>query len=108
MEKCQQRVIIHYFSLKGWGVRKIHKEMRDTLRSDQYSQAQISRWLARFSTGDISSLDEARPGRPRSILGARLEHFLEKFPFASVCIMVMHFNGSHSTIQDISSRELGS
>jgi hypothetical protein len=36
-----------------------------------------------------------------------LEHFLEKFPFASAPIIAMHFNISHSTVKKISSRELG-
>jgi hypothetical protein len=107
MEKSQQRVIICCFSLKGWGDRKIQKELTDTLGSDEYSQAQISRWLARFSTGDISCLDEAQPGRPLSILGPTLEHFLEKFPFAIARIIAMHFKGSPSTVKDIFSRELG-
>jgi hypothetical protein len=107
MEKSQQRVIIDYFLLKGWGARKIQKELTDTLGSDVYSQAQISGWLTCFSTGDISCLDEARPGRPLSILGPPLEHFLEKFPFASVRIMAMHFNISHYIVKNILSRELG-
>jgi transposase len=68
MEKSQRRMIINYFSLKGWSAQKIQKEITDTLGSDVRSQAQISRWLARFSLGDISCLDEARPGRPLSIL----------------------------------------
>jgi hypothetical protein len=42
MEKSQQRVIIHDFSLKGWGARNIQKELTDTLGSDVYSQAHIS------------------------------------------------------------------
>jgi hypothetical protein len=36
-----------------------------------------------------------------------LENFLEKFLFANARIIVMHFNVSHSTVQDILSRELG-
>jgi hypothetical protein len=68
MEKSQQRVIIYHFSLKGWGARKIQNELMDALRLDVYLQAQISQWLAPFSVGDISCLDETRPGRPLSIL----------------------------------------
>jgi hypothetical protein len=107
MEKSQQRVIIYYFSLKGWGARKIQKKLIDTFGSDGYSQAQISPWLARFCTGDISCFDEARPGRPLLILGRPLKHFLEKFPFASARTITMQFNVSHSTVKDILSRELG-
>jgi hypothetical protein len=107
MEKSQQRVIIYYFSLKSWGARKIQKEFTDTLGSDVYSQVQISRWLARFSTDDISCLDEPRPRRPLSILGPPLEHFMEKFQFVNACIIAMHFNVSHSTVKDILSQELG-
>jgi DNA-binding CsgD family transcriptional regulator len=36
-----------------------------------------------------------------------LEHFLEKFPFASAPIIAMHFNISHSTVKNILSQELG-
>jgi hypothetical protein len=68
MQKSQQRAIIYSLSLKGSGARKIQKELTDALGSDAYSQAQISRWIARFSPGDISSLDEARLGRRLSIL----------------------------------------
>jgi hypothetical protein len=42
-----------------------------------------------------------------SNLGLSPEHFLGKFPFASAPRIVMHFNVSHSTLQDILSRELG-
>jgi hypothetical protein len=39
-------------------------------------------------------------------LGPLLEHFLEKFPFASASIIATHFNVSHFTVKDILSREL--
>jgi SNF family Na+-dependent transporter len=67
MEKSQQRVLIYYFSLKGWSTRTIQKELTDTYGSDGSSQTQISQWFARFSTGKISWLDEARAGRRLSI-----------------------------------------
>jgi hypothetical protein len=106
MGKFQPRVIIYSFSLKGWAARKIQKELTDTLGSDVYSQAQTSRWLARFSMVDISCLDQAQPGRLLSILGPSQEHFLEKFPFASARIIAGQFNVSHSTVKDILSQEL--
>jgi transposase len=107
MEKSQQQVFVYYFSLKGWRVRKIQKELTDTLGPDVYSQAQISRWPARLSTGDISLFDEPRPGRRFSILRPPLAHFLERFTFGSARIVAMHFDISHSTIKEIFSRELG-
>jgi hypothetical protein len=61
MEKSQQRGMIDEFLLKGWSTRKISKELTDTLGSDVYSQAQISRGLARFSTGGISCLVKFDP-----------------------------------------------
>jgi hypothetical protein len=99
-------VIIYCFSLKGWGARTIQKELTDTLGSDICSQAQISRWFARFSMGGISCLDEARSGRLLPVMEPPVEHFLERFPFASACIIAMHFNVSYSTVKDILSREL--
>jgi hypothetical protein len=96
MEKSPGRVIPDYFSLKGWDARKIQKELTDTLGPDIDSQAQISRWLVRFSQCDISSLDEARRGRPLSILGPQLE----KLRFASARILAAHFNVSHSVVKD--------
>jgi hypothetical protein len=39
MEKSQQRAIMIYLSLKGWGARKIQKKLTDTFGSDVYSQA---------------------------------------------------------------------
>jgi hypothetical protein len=54
---------------------------------------------------DISCLDEARLRRSLSILKPPLEHFLEKFPFASARIIAVHFNVSYSTVKDMLSRE---
>jgi hypothetical protein len=82
MKKSQRQIILYYFSLKDWAARKIQKKLTDALGSDGYSQAQISRWLARFSAGDISCLDELRLGKSLLTMGPSLEHFLEKFPFA--------------------------
>jgi hypothetical protein len=81
------------FLLKSRDAREIQKDPTNTLVSDVYSQAQISRSITRFSTGDISYLDEARPGRLLSILGFEpsLGHFLEKFLFASARTIAMHF-----------------
>jgi hypothetical protein len=107
MEKTQPREIVYCFSLKGWRARKIQKELTDPHGSDEYSQAQIPRRLARFSKGDIFCLDDVRAGRALSILGPPLEYFLRKFQFASARIIAMHFNASHSMAKDILSRELG-
>jgi hypothetical protein len=41
MEKSQQRRIMDYFSLNGWGDRKIQDELPDAVGSDVYSQVQI-------------------------------------------------------------------
>jgi hypothetical protein len=95
MEKSQQQAIISDFSLKGWGAEKIQKARTNTLGSDGYSQAQISRRLAHFITSDIFCLDESRPGRRLSILGPLLEQFWEKFPFATALMITIHFNVSH-------------
>jgi hypothetical protein len=62
MEKSQQRVIIYYFSLKGWGARTIRKETAEALGADAYSQVQALRRPTQFGTGDISCLDELRTG----------------------------------------------
>jgi hypothetical protein len=43
MEKSQQRVIIYYFSLKGWGAWKIEKELTNALSSDIYIHKPRSR-----------------------------------------------------------------
>jgi hypothetical protein len=92
MKKTQQRVIIYHFSLKGWDACKIQKELAETLGTDAYSQVQVSHWLTRFNTKDFSCLDELRTGKPLSNLGPLFEHILEMFPFASVCIIAIHFN----------------
>jgi len=67
----------------------------------------VSSWITRFSTGDISCLDEPRPGRPLSNSRSPLQHFSEKYTRASAWIIAMHFNVSHTAVKDILSRELG-
>jgi hypothetical protein len=105
-EKSQQAGMIDHSLLKGWSAHKIQKELAETVGADAYSHPQVSRWLTRFSTGEISCLDEPRTSRSLSNFGPPLERFSAKFPFATARIIAMHFNVSHTTVKDMISREL--
>jgi hypothetical protein len=64
-------------------------------------------WLRKFNSGDLSCLNENRPGRPLTILGPVLKKFLDKHPFASAKILSRHFDISPPTVKEILHRELG-
>jgi hypothetical protein len=41
MEKEEQRFVIMFFWLKGWGSKRIHKKLMSTLGDDVYKLSQI-------------------------------------------------------------------
>jgi hypothetical protein len=54
MEKEQQRFIVTFFWLKGWGSKKFHQKLMSTLEDDAFWLSQIKIRLQRFKTGDLS------------------------------------------------------
>jgi hypothetical protein len=62
MEREEQKCIVKFFRLKGWGSKKIHQRLISTLGDDAYGLSQIKVWLQRFRTGDLSCIDPPRAG----------------------------------------------
>jgi hypothetical protein len=60
MEKEEQRFAMKLLWLKGWGAKKIHKELMSILGDGSYGVSQIKIWLQRFRVGDLSCKDSRR------------------------------------------------
>jgi transposase len=107
VDKEDQRLVVKYFWIKGWGAKKIHQELSNTLGANAYGPSQIKIWLRRFRDGDTECRDLTRAGRPPLTSGAQLEAFLQKYPFASARIITKHFLVNPHTVKEILQRELG-
>jgi transposase len=107
MNEFEQRFIMKYFHLKGWGNRRITAELEGTFQGSALSRATVKPWLRKFKSSDLSCLDENRRGRPLTILGPVLKKFLDKYPFASAKVLSRHFDISPPTVKEILHRELG-
>jgi hypothetical protein len=83
MKKGEQRFVMKVFWLKGWGSKKIHKEVMNILGDDAYGLFQIKIWLQRLRTRNLSCSDLPRAVRPPLPVGAQFEAFPQKYPFAS-------------------------
>jgi transposase len=106
MEKDEQRFLMKFLWLKGWGAKRIHEELMSTLGDDSYAVSQIKIWLQKFRNGDLSCKDSPRSGRPLLTLGPQLEVFISKYPFASARVIAQHFLTTVPTIKNILQREL--
>jgi transposase len=107
MEKGEQRFVMKFLWLKGWGAKRIHEELLSTLGEDLFVVSQIKIWLQKFRNGDLSGKDSPRPGRPLLTMGPQLEAFMQKYRFASARGIARHFLATAPTIKDILQRELG-
>jgi hypothetical protein len=106
MNKFEQRFIVKYFHLKGWGKRRVIAELESTFQGAALSRVIVKRWLRKLKGGDLSCLDENRPRRPLTILGPVLKKFRDKYPFASAKVLSRHFNISPLTVEEIVHHEL--
>jgi transposase len=68
MNEFEQRFIVKYFHLKGWRNSKVTIELESTFQGSALSRATAKRWLRKVKSGDLSCLDENRPGRLLAIL----------------------------------------
>jgi hypothetical protein len=107
MEKEEQRFVMKFLWLKGWGAKRIHEELMSTLGDDSYGVPQIKIWLQKFRNGDLSCKDSPRSRRPLFTLGPQLEAFMQKYPSASARVIAKHFLTTVPMIKDILQRELG-
>jgi hypothetical protein len=107
MEKEEQRFVMKFIWLKGWGSKRIREELMSILGDDSYAVSQIKIWLQKSRNGDLSRKDSPRSGRLLFTLGPQLEAFMQKYPFASARAIAQHFLTTVPTIKDILQRELG-
>jgi transposase len=107
VDEFEQRFIVMYFHLKGWGDKKITAELESTFQGSALSRKILKRWLRKFKTGDLSCSDQPRPRRPFTILGLVLKKLLEKRPFANAKVMLRHFDISSPTVKETPNREMG-
>jgi hypothetical protein len=103
----EQRFPIKCFWMKNWGSKKIHQELRITLRPDAHGRFQIKTWLRQFGNGDLSWKDAPPTGHPPLTLGWQLAAFLQKYHFASARVLARQFLTSIPVIKEILQRELG-
>jgi hypothetical protein len=60
MEKEEQRFVMKFLWLRGWGAKRIHEELMRILGDDSHGASQIKIWLQRFRNGDLSCRDSPR------------------------------------------------
>jgi hypothetical protein len=101
VEKEEQRFVVKFLWLKGWGSKKMRQELMNALGDDVYRLSQIKIWSQRFRTRVFSCSDLPRAGRPPLTLRPHVEAFLQKDPFISACIIVKHFLTTASTAEEI-------
>ena len=107
MDEVEQRFVVKYFFIKGWGNKKITAELQTTFQDSALSNSTVKRWIRKFKNGDSSCDDDSRPGRPVTILGPVLQKFLDRYPFSSAKVISRHFRISPSTVKEILRRQLG-
>jgi hypothetical protein len=107
MEKAEQRFVVEFFWLKGWGSKKIHQELMNTLGDDTYELSQIEIWLQRFRTRNLSYSGLSLAGRPPLTLAPQVETFLQMYPLARSRIIMKHSRTAAFTVKEILQRELG-
>jgi hypothetical protein len=54
METEEQKFVMKFLWLKGWGAKRIQEELNSTLGDDSYAVPQIKFWLQKFRNGDLS------------------------------------------------------
>ena len=52
---------------QGKAPKKIHAILTETLREHAPSYATVKNWVAQFKSGDFSTYDAHRPGRPKTV-----------------------------------------
>jgi hypothetical protein len=78
MDEVEERFIVEYFVLKGWGDKRITAELQSILHSSALSNSIVKRCIKKFNTSDLSGDDDPQPGRPIETLGQVLQKFLER------------------------------
>lgn len=107
MEKHEQRFVVKFYFLKGFGCKKIHRKLGDTLGDSAMSITSVKRWLDRFKNGDFSCQDLERSGRPENDLSESIIVILTEMPFATAKFLAKRLCCSPNTIKKILIENLG-
>jgi hypothetical protein len=106
MDEVEQRFVVKYFFIKGWGSKKITAVLETTFHHSALSRLTVKRWITKFKNGDSSCDDNSRSDIPISILGQVLQKFFDRYPFSSTRIISKHFRISPSTVKEIVRQEM--
>jgi hypothetical protein len=107
IDQVEQRFIVKYFFVNGWGNKRIRAGLQRILYSSPVSNGTVKRQIKKFSTGDLSPDDDPRSRPPIEILGQPLQKFLRRCPFSSRKGISTQFRISPPTVKEILGRELG-
>jgi transposase len=107
MDEVEQRFVVKYFFIKGWGNKRITAKLQTTFHGSVMSISTVKRWTRKFKNGDLFCDDDSRPGWPTSMLGSVLQQFLDRYPFSSAKVLSRHFRISLSTVKEILTRGVG-
>jgi hypothetical protein len=105
MDKKEQRFVMKFLGLKGWGAKRIQEELMTILGGDLCGFSQIKIWLQKFKNNYLSRKESPRSERPLLTLGPQLEGPMQKYTFARV--IARHFLTTVPRTKDILHRELG-
>ena len=65
MDKFEKRAVIKYLFIKGMSTKEIYDDMLATLGDTSPSYSVVKSWVAEFTRGRSSVVDEHRSGRPK-------------------------------------------
>jgi len=65
--KNETRAVINVFFLQGKAQKEIHAILTETLGEHAPSYGTVSNWVAQFKSGDFSTCEAPRPGRPKTM-----------------------------------------
>ena len=98
--KREFRLLIQYFFLKKMSARESHKEIESVFGPGVVSLSSVRYWFDRFSSGDMSTLDKPRSGRPKiDDLSEKILETLEDVPFASSKFLAFTLGVDKKTIK---------
>jgi transposase len=76
MDEVEQRFVVKYFFIKGWGNKKITAELQATFQDSVLSNSTVKRWVRKFNNGDLFCDDDSRPGDPSQYWDRSCRSFL--------------------------------
>jgi hypothetical protein len=80
MDRIEQRYIMKFLFMDGKGYKAIHTELSRVLKEHAVTIDVCTYWCRRFKAGDFSMDDQARPGRPPTLLADAIMAMLADEP----------------------------